>query len=341
VIRFVWLQFRSQAAIAFGALAILAIVLAITGSHLVHVYDTMISTCRAQRNCGTVTATFLHNNRTFRTWLGYLVIVAPGIIGVFWGAPLVAREFESGTQRLVLTQSVTRTRWLVAKISVIGLASILFAGLLSLMVTRWASPLDRVSMNSFATFDQRDIVPIGYAAFAFALGLGAGVLIRHVVPAMAATFATFVVVRIAFINLVRSRFVTALTVSRSYSASFGPGRGIVYSYPMPFTSSPGSWVTSSKTLNAAGNAVTNIACKLKTGFRVGPGGQSLSQTAIKAKLRADEAVFQKCIEEYRQVFTYQPASRYWPFQWYETSSFIALALVLCVATIWWVRRRAS
>jgi hypothetical protein len=98
---------------------------------------------------------------------------------------------------------------------------------------------------------------------------------------------------------------------------------------------------SSKTLNAAGNTVANIACKLKTGIRVAPGSQPLSQTAIKSKLRADEAVFQKCIEHYRQVFTYQPASRYWPFQWYETSSFIAFALVLCVATIWWVRRRAS
>jgi len=341
VIRFVWLQFRTQAAITFGALAILAIILAFTGSHLTHVYDTTIATCRAQRDCATVTATFLHHNRTLRTWLGYLVIVAPGIIGIFWGAPLVAREFETGTQRLVLTQSVTRTRWMVSKISVIGLASVLFAGLLSLLVTWWASPLDRVNMNSFTTFDQRGIVSIGYAAFAFALGLGAGVLIRHVVPAMAATFAVFVAVRIAFINLVRSHFESALKLSKHYSASFGPGHGIVYSYPMNFTSSPGSWVISSKTYNAADNAITSIACKLKSGIRVGPGSQPLSQAVLKAKLRASEAVFQKCIEQYRQVFSFQPASRYWPFQWYETCSFIALALLLCMATIWWVRRRAS
>jgi ABC-type transport system involved in multi-copper enzyme maturation permease subunit len=210
VIRFAWLQFRTQAAIAFGALAIIAIALSITGPHLVHVYDTTITTCKSQKDCGTAAAAFLHANSTLRTWLGILVVVAPGIVGVFWSAPLAAREFETGTHRLVWTQSVSRTRWLAAKIGVIGLASILFAGLLSLMVTWWASPLDRVAMNTFANFNQRDIAPIGYAAFGFALGLGASVLIRRAVPAMAATFAAFVAVRIAFINLARPHFESAL-----------------------------------------------------------------------------------------------------------------------------------
>lgn len=185
MIRFAWLQFRTQAAIAFGALAIIAIALAITGPHLIHVYDTTITTCKSQKDCGSAAAAFLHGNSTLRTWLGIFVVVTPGIVGIFWGAPLAAREFETGTHRLVWTQSVTRTRWLAAKIAVIGFASILFAGLISLLVTWWTSPLDRVSMNTFANFDQRDVVPIGYAAFAFALGLSAGVLIRRAVPAMA------------------------------------------------------------------------------------------------------------------------------------------------------------
>jgi hypothetical protein len=341
VIRFAWLQFRMQAAIAFGVLAIMAIVLAVTGPHLVHEFNTTITTCKSQKDCGIATSVFLHDNSTLRTWLGILVVVAPGILGVFWGAPLAAREFESGTHRLVWTQSVTRTRWLVSKISVIGLASILLAGLLSLTVTWWASPLDRVSMNTFANFNQRDIAPIGYAAFAFALGLSTGVLIRRAVPAMATTFAAFVAVRIAFINWVRPHFARALVLSKHYTASFGPGRGTVYSYPMTLTSHVGSWVISSKTFNGAGNTVTNIACKLKSGIHVGPGSALPSQAALKAKLRAAEAVFQKCIEQYRQVFTLQPASRYWSFQWYETLIFIAFALVLCAATIWWVRRRTS
>ena len=36
----------------------------------------------------------------------------PLAVGVFWGAPLLAREVEQGTIRLVFTQSVSRRRWL-------------------------------------------------------------------------------------------------------------------------------------------------------------------------------------------------------------------------------------
>ena len=46
-------------------------------------------------------------------------------------------------------------------------------------------------------FDARGIVPLGYAAFAFALGVTVGMLIRRTVPAMAITLAVFVAVQIA------------------------------------------------------------------------------------------------------------------------------------------------
>ena len=42
------------------------------------------------------------------------------------------------------------------------------------MVTWWSSPIDRVNLTVFTSFDQRDLVPVGYAAFAFALGAAAG-----------------------------------------------------------------------------------------------------------------------------------------------------------------------
>jgi hypothetical protein len=41
----------------------------------------------------------------------------------------------------------------------------------------------------------------------------------------------------------------------------------------------------------------------------------------------------------RQLITYQPASRYWAFQWYETAIFLALALALAGFCFWWIRRR--
>jgi len=93
--------------------------------------------------------------------LGQLVLVAPALVGVFWGAPLVARELENNTFRLAWTQSVSRTRWLAIELGLVGLASMVTAGLLSLMVTWWSSPFDRITDSPFSpsSFDRRDLVP--------------------------------------------------------------------------------------------------------------------------------------------------------------------------------------
>ena len=40
----------------------------------------------------------------------------------------------------------------------------------------------------------------------------------------------------------------------------------------------------------------------------------------------------------RQVVIYQPGSRFWAFQWYETAIYLALAAALAGFCIWWVRR---
>ena len=89
------------------------------------------------------------------------------------------------------------------KLAVIGFVSVAFTGLLSLMVTWWSSPIDRVNTQPFGVFDQRDIVPLAYAAFAFALGVAAGVVIRRTIPAMVATLVGFVGVRLAITSWVR------------------------------------------------------------------------------------------------------------------------------------------
>src|SRR5205823_3060366 len=101
---------------------------------------------------------------TLWSWLWAIVVAVPAVLGIFWGAPLVARELESGTHRLVWTQSVTRTRWMAVRLALVGLAAMAVAGLLSLIVTWWASPFDRARLDRYATFDQRYLVPIGYAA---------------------------------------------------------------------------------------------------------------------------------------------------------------------------------
>ena len=113
---------------------------------------------------------------------------APAVIGAFWGAPLVARELEAGTHRLVWNQSVTRTRWLATKLGTVTLAAAAAVGVLTVAVSWWADPLDgaisstRGSLPSRitpVTFAMRGIVPVSYAVFAVVLGVTVGVVLRR------------------------------------------------------------------------------------------------------------------------------------------------------------------
>ncbi len=151
-----------------------------------------LASCRA--GCSALTSTFLDSMKAGAVYpvlyiagIGILYIT-PAIIGMFWGAPLVTRELEAGTFRLAWNQSVTRTRWMAAKLAAGGLAAMLTTGLISLIITWWASPIDRaggfptsfgqLSRFSPVAFGARDLVPVGYAAFGFALGVTVGVLVR-------------------------------------------------------------------------------------------------------------------------------------------------------------------
>jgi hypothetical protein len=352
-----WRQFRTQAAVVFGALAVVAAVLAITGLHLVHLYDTTVKPCASHGDCGTETGLFTMHDRLLQQ-LTQVVLVAPALIGMFWGAPLVARELENGTFRLAWTQSVSRTRWLAHKLALSGAASIVAAGLLSLMVTWWSSPFDRIANSPFSpsSFDRRGLVPLGYAAFAFALGVTAGVLIRRTLPAMVATLVAFIGVRAAVFAWVRPYLITPRTMTTAFVApSFGgsgPSGAIT----------PSDWILSEQTINGAGRVIGqnggfgpsgefDINVSSRTGRltmdgHVCPGtfrASGADRFGEGTPSRALTNAVQSCLDKLhiREVAHYQPSSRYWAFQWYETAIFIGLALMLVGFCFWWVRRRLT
>ena len=81
-----WRQFRSQGAVAFAGLVVVAVVLAVTGVHLVHVFNTTIVPCKGHGDCKSTAANFA-SSYGFLQDLGNVLVVVPGIVGVFWGAP--------------------------------------------------------------------------------------------------------------------------------------------------------------------------------------------------------------------------------------------------------------
>jgi hypothetical protein len=277
-----WRQFRVSAGVAAAVLATAAILLGITdpGSDGYLSHDHLLK------------------------FLSTFLVGVPALIGAFWGVPLVASELETGTYRLVWTQSVTRTRWLAVKLSLIGAASVAVTGVLSLMLGAWSSEAVNKDRFGSAMFGQRGIVPIGYAAFGLALGVTTGLLIRRTLPAMATTLVIFLAVRIIVQSWVRPHFATPLKLSQALDAQNGS----------PIQVKPGAWVVSNNLYDAAGHVMNNIRCS------------SDAQT---------------CMAHYHQIVTYQPDSRYWAFQSYETLTFAGLSVILIGLCFWLINTRTS
>ncbi len=283
---------------------------------------------------------------THRMWLSALVVAAPGLLGAFLGAPLVAAELENGTFRLAWTQDVSRVRWLALRLAVTGLASMAVTGLLSWFVTWWAGPLDRAGLDQFGSFDARDVVPVGYAAFAFALGVLYGLLLRATVPAMAVTLAVFTAVRVAFRLLARPVLLTPVTralalnpATTGYGASgflpFVPGSSLQPAAP----DLPDAWVTSVAIVNGKGIALTgSVLARTCPGLGQGRGGGTGHVQAPQGAVNATQDCVARIAAAYHEVITDQPAGRYWPLQWYELCVYLAAALLLAAACAWRVRR---
>lgn len=337
-----WRQFRPQAVTTLAALAVFAILLGVTGPHVASMYrGSGIAGCHGGA-CGQLAGSFLltvSGAYTVVFMLGIAcVILAPALIGVFWGAPLVAREFETGTFRLVWIQSITRSRWMASKLAVPGLAAIAVTEGLSLLYGWWAAPIGQaarlapgsnfplgMSPFSLLAFDAHGVVPVGYAAFGFTLGVTAGVMIRRTVPAMAVTLVIFAAVQVAVPLAVRpnlfpaERAIQSLTANFSGQQQVGPGGEFSLGIDR-LDSQPGAWIFSSQAVNAAGQPVSVMPA---------------------ACLNPSSGDPMPCLASHGIAIavTYQPTSRYWLIQWTETGIFLALAAMLGGFCYWRVGRR--
>ncbi len=253
------------------------------------------------------------------------------MIGVFWGAPLLARELETGTHRLAWNQSVTRTRWLATKLAIVGAATAATVGLLSWAVTLWADRIDNAngSLITQDVYDARGIVPIGYAILAFTLGVTLGMLIRRSIPAMAATLAVYAVVIFSMQGF-RENLVAADHLTRPLDLTAGIDRLLIndIGFSMEVVGSdnlPDAWVLTNQSITTTGEVFT------------GPADQQFCGPA---------ANFNDC-EQWidslglRQDLTYHPANHFWPLQLTETGILVGIALLLAGFCFWWTRRRLT
>jgi hypothetical protein len=313
-----WRQFRIPALSVFAGVAVIVVFLAITHSHVVGRTD--------------------YSDED--TLYGITIIamyVLPAIVGVFWGVPLVTRELESGTHSLVWNQTVTRKRWLTTKMGVGVLTAMVTAGVLSLVVTWWASHIDQLASEQNdpgvwsriypVVFAARGIVPVGYAAFAFVLGVAIGIVLRRTVAAMAVTLVAFAAVMVAVPFLLRPYVLPPLeetvTISLDTITNITGNEGGLESIDV--ANPAGAWVLADETVDPSGNVVSSMP-DFVLNCLPAPGPDRGAPPPPIGDVR--ECIAKLDDHGYKQLLTFQPGYRFWPLQWIELGFFLALSALL-------------
>jgi ABC-type transport system involved in multi-copper enzyme maturation permease subunit len=269
---------------------------------------------------------------------GYVVQAVPALIGAFVGAPVLARELETGTFRYAWTQGFGRWRWALAKLVPLAVVVTAAAGAITVLFSWYYRPYFAAGNPALYLpetppvanlFVLHGVVFAAWTLTAFAIGALAGMLIRRVVPAIAATLAVYTGLAFAEGLYLRQHYLAPLVARNLFNP---PASDWVISQRW----TKGGTTVSPSTLNPLINRmffqrfpVVHASAAKGSGVKAQKG-----QTYL-------DILHYLTQHGYTQWTRYQPASRFWPFQWIEGGWLLALSVLSIAATVWLVRHRAA
>ncbi|MGW0890779.1 hypothetical protein [Saccharopolyspora sp. NPDC002578] len=246
------------------------------------------------------------------------ILALPVLLGVFSAAPLFAREIENGTHVLVFTQSVSRVRWMAAKVAMVLVPALITVVVLQFAVQRWVSAAGELGPLTsgpftFLNLDTSGPLPVAHLLFSFGLGALLGTALKRPLPAMISTLGALVVVR---------------AVATNVHPHLSPVRREV-SGPSASTPDTGDSLVDSGYLDAAGNPLPDAQVRLNA---CGTRG-----SATEAYQDPDACLREQGIAgRFHDVI---PAEHAPVLQWAEFALFGAAGVLLLVATAWLLRKQ--
>ncbi|WP_329231184.1 ABC transporter permease [Streptomyces sp. NBC_01460] len=296
-----------------GGIALAAVIgmiaLALRSSHVAEVFEA--TDCRvdggAGRACDQTTRNYLDSMVTYRRMFDYVasgLTVLPVLFSAFVAGPLIARELESGTFRMAWTQSVSPTRWLVAKLAVPTMLLLAVTAVVTAVLARARSYGDTpypVHWHDAYTFSGSGVLPLAHVMFGTAVGALTALLIRRVIPALTV-----------------SAFVTgaAVTFFTYWRAELWPSRTVSGT---TLNAKEGMWWVETGHITGAGERLPQDVCA------------SGASATDYARCMADHDVTSHYLD-------YHPASHFWPLQLVETGILLVLAAVALAVAFRVLRR---
>lgn len=318
-----WRRYRPALLATVGLLAALTLYLLIRGHQMRHDYASVQSCApAASAACGFAFSRF-HDTYGNGGPVGALLVFVPGLIGAFVGAPLLARELETGTYRYAWTQSVGRMRWLAGLLipGALGVAAISTG--FGLVIAWFNQPLIAsgiVQRLHITVFPLTGVAIAAWALLGFSLGVAAGVALRRVVPAIVASMSVWTALA----------FVASHARQYDYQAPIATTRLQLRASDL----SVAQWWT---------HGTTRVGQDQLNQVLQGAGVPGLTGGEISAKPGGPpvDPVQYLLHHGYRQWTSFQPASRYWAFQGIEAAWLIVVSLLLLAAATWLVHRRSG
>jgi hypothetical protein len=329
VIWLVWHRYRFLAAATVVVLAALGLWMVLAGRALEAAEASFV--CRHGKfGCDIASGVFSLSNQA--TAINFLLLFVPCLIGLVFGAPLVAGELEHSTNRLAWTQGISRTRWLLVKWVSLALCLVALVALLTLLSQWWTGhAIERISAN-FSELGGGRLQPLyfpitgialgAYTLFAFALGCALGALLHKTAWAIVGTIVLYTAVSLLLLLVVRPSLAPQVFV------------------PDPLPGQP---------INAASEARDGAfafgSWNLGFGYRYGPGARSTGASAGAVAQRCEdrnnlETPYLACLARngVQEGVFYQPTTHYWDLQWGESAILAAAAGALLGVTVLSVRR---
>jgi hypothetical protein len=327
-----WVTWR-QHRLTLGGVAALfgapALYLLVRGLQLHHAYAA-VTACQpaASTRCAAVAQQFSAAHAHGGIVTAGLLQVIPLLAGAFAGAPILAREFETGTFRYTWTQGYGRTRWAIAKLVPLALAVTLTAAAFGALFSWYYQPIVDVGGDSDSSllaptiFDVHPVALAAWTLAAFAIGALTGILIRRVIPALFATLAIWAALAFLTGAFLRPHYQAPVVTSTTVT----PRSTLVINEWWTLHGAPASLDMLNRTLRPV-----DVQALTLQDFQPGPATPPSVGDPVQYLIR----------HGYVQHTSYQPASRFWTWQLLEGSWLLALSLALITTTILHVRHRAT
>ncbi len=215
-----WRQHRPTLISVPAVLGAVAVFLVIAGLKVHHDYA-VLTACHpfSSGPCQSLNSNFNHVDWTMANTIDIFMNLAPALIGAFAGAPVLARELETGTYRYAWTQGIGRQRWAIAKLALLAVVVTAVTGAFSQVFAWFFQPFIRqedLTVLTATVFATRGIAFAAWALAAFAMGVLAGMLARRSVPAVAAALGLYAVVAIATWLFLRPLYLPKLAATSRY-----------------------------------------------------------------------------------------------------------------------------